>query len=217
MSDRIEFTTNYSDLSTDTGFQFEFNCDRCGTGYRTKFDSFSAGAVSGALNTASSLFGGLFSRAADIGEEVRSATWEKAHDEAFVKAAELMKPSFVQCPRCSSWVCKKSCWNSQRGLCKECAPDMGVEMAAAQASRTVEEVWAHSKMAEDDREMLQEKSWRQGVRATCPQCNAPLEKNVKFCPECGAKILAEKHCTECGAKLASGAKFCPECGTKVVA
>jgi hypothetical protein len=31
---------------------------------------------------------------------------------------------------------------------------MGVEMAAAQASRTVEEIWAHSKMAEEDREML---------------------------------------------------------------
>jgi predicted amidophosphoribosyltransferase len=71
-------------------------------------------------------------------------------------------------------------------------------------------------MAEDDREMLKENSWRQGVRATCPTCNAPLQKNVKFCPECGAKIQVEKHCTECGAKLDSGVKFCAECGTKVV-
>ncbi len=42
---------------------------------------------------------------------------------------------------------------------------MGVEMAAAQASRTVEEIWAHSKVAEGDREMLKDESWRAGVRA----------------------------------------------------
>jgi membrane protease subunit (stomatin/prohibitin family) len=88
-------------------------------------------------------------------------------------------------------------------------------MAAAQSSRTVEEIWAHSKMAEEDREMLQEKSWREGARATCPQCEAPLEKHVKFCPECGAKIQQELHCTECGSKIAATAKFCPDCGAKV--
>jgi len=30
MSDKIAFTKNYSDLSTNQGFQFEFYCDRCG-------------------------------------------------------------------------------------------------------------------------------------------------------------------------------------------
>jgi hypothetical protein len=109
-------------------------------------------------------------------------------------------PDFQQCPRCSSWVCRKGCWNERRGLCKTCAPDLGVEMAAAQSSRTVEEIWAHSKMAEEDREMLKEESWRQGVRADCPGCGAPLAKNAKFCPECGAKISAGKHCPECGEK-----------------
>ena len=87
-------------------------------------------------------------------------------------------------------------------------------MSAAQSSRTVEEIWAHSKMAEEDRQMLTEKSWREGVRATCPECEATLATNAKFCPECGAKIKGERHCTECGAKLAEGAKFCAECGTK---
>ena len=215
MSQKIEFTSNYTDQSTERGFQFEFNCDRCGTGYRSQFQPFVLGTVSGALDAANSLFGGIFGQAADIGERVRSASWEKAYDEAFVQATEELKPDFIQCPRCSTWVCRKNCWNTQRGLCKECAPDMGVEMAAAQASRTVEEIWAHSKMAEDDREMLTEKSWREGVRATCPNCGEPLEKNVKFCPECGAKIQSERHCTQCGAKVAAEAKFCAECGAKV--
>lgn len=215
MSQKIEFTRNHSDLSTDQGFQFEFYCDRCGTGYRTRFQASALGTVSNALEAASSLFGGVFGRAADLGERARSATWEKAHDEAFLRAMEELKPDFIQCPRCSSWVCRKSCWSTQKGLCKECAPDLGVEMAAAQASRTVEEIWAHSKMAEEDREMLKEKSWREGVRASCPNCNAPLAANVKFCPECGTKIQAKAHCTQCGAELGPGAKFCGECGSKV--
>jgi hypothetical protein len=214
MSERIEFTRNYSDLSTNQGFQFEFFCDRCGSGFRTRFQASSIGMVSGALDAASSMFGGVFGRAADLGERVRSASWEKAHDEAFNRAMQELKPDFVQCPRCSSWVCRQSCWNGGRGLCKNCAPDMGVEMAAAQSSRTVEEIWAHSKMAEEDREMLQEKSWREGVRATCPNCEATLAKNVKFCPECGAQIKSEKHCTECGAQIPAGAKFCAECGAR---
>ncbi|HBX70168.1 MAG TPA: zinc ribbon domain-containing protein [Chloroflexi bacterium] len=215
MNQKIEFTRNYSDRSTNQGFQFEFFCDRCSTGYRTRFLPSTIGTVTNALDAASGLFGGLLGRAANLGERARSATWEKAHDDAFTKAMEELKPDFVQCPRCSSWVCRKSCWNNQKGLCKQCAPDLGVEMAASQASRTVEEIWAHSQMAEEDRTMLKEESWRQGVRATCPSCNAPLANNAKFCPECGAKIQSEAHCTECGAKLAAGAKFCAECGTKV--
>jgi membrane protease subunit (stomatin/prohibitin family) len=214
MSEKIEFTSNYSEHNTDRGFQFEFNCDRCGTGYRTRFQPFAAGTISSAMNTASSLFGGVFSSAANVGEQVRSASWQKARDDAFIKAVEELKPDFVQCPRCSTWVCRKNCWNTQRGLCKQCAPDMGVEMAAAQASRTVEEIWAHSKMAESDREMLKDESWRAGVRATCPQCNAPLADNAKFCPECGAAIRAEKSCSKCGTKIKADAKFCPDCGTK---
>ena len=214
MSQKIEFTSNYEDQSTEQGFQFEFRCDRCGTGYRSGFQASAIGTVSTALDAAGSLLGGVFGRAANLGERARSATWEKAHDDAFVKAVEELKPEFIQCPRCSAWVCRKSCWNTEKGLCKECAPDLGVEMAAAQASRTVEEVWAHSKMAEKDRAMLKEESWREGARASCPKCNAPLATKVKFCPECGASIAGEKHCTECGAELAEGAKFCGECGAQ---
>ena len=214
MSDQIEFTRNYSDESTDQGFQFEFFCGRCGSGYRTRFQPFVLGSVSRGLDAAGSLFGGIFGQAANLSERAQSATWEKAHDEAFIKAARELAPDFMQCPRCSSWVCRKKCWNDQKGLCKGCAPDMGVEMAAAQASRTVEEIWAHSQMAEEDRSMLTTESWRAGIRATCPSCNAPLASNVKFCPECGAKIQAETTCAQCGAKLQPGTKFCPECGTK---
>jgi len=214
MSNKIEFVRNYSDLSTDKGFQFEFCCDRCGTGYRTRFKASVTGTISSAIDAASSLFGGILGRAANLSDRVHSAAWEKAHDEAFEEAVNELKPDFIQCPRCSSWVCRKSCWNTKRGLCKGCAPDLGVEMSAAQASRSVEEVWAHAKMSEEDKK-LSEGNWRETVRASCPECEAPLATNAKFCPECGAKLKTASNCPGCGFKITAKAKFCPECGERL--
>lgn len=212
MSATIEFVNNYHDLSNENGFQFEFCCNRCGAGYRTEFTSTAAGNLSSALDAASSLFGGLFGTAAEIGDRVKSAGWKRAHDSAFAEAAAGIKPQFAQCPRCSTWVCRNGCWNEKRGLCKQCAPDLGVEMSAAQASKSVEEIWAHAAMAEEDKK-LDTEHWRAGIRATCPACEAPLAQNAKFCPECGAKIAPDT-CKKCGAKVAPKAKFCPECGEK---
>ena len=214
MSDTIEFVSNYHDHSTDKGFQFEFVCNRCSTGYRTPFKASVTGVVSSALGAASSIFGGILGNAADVSERVRSASWQKAHDDALAEAIRELKPQFVQCPRCSVWVCRKSCWNTKRGLCKNCAPDLGVEMSAAQASRSVEEIWAHAAMAEEDKKLGKE-NWRETVRATCPTCEAPLAVNAKFCPECGTKLKGAEKCGKCSAKLTPGAKFCPECGEKV--
>jgi hypothetical protein len=213
MSETIEFVNNYQDLSTDNGFQFEFNCNRCGAGIRTQFKPYLAGTVSGVMDTANSLFGGIFGQAANLTERVRSSGWQKAHDEVLVAAINEIKPNYVQCPRCQEWVCRKSCWNTKRGLCKECAPDLGVEMSAAQASKSVEEIWAHAAMAEEDKK-LAEGNWGETIHATCPECETPLTTNAKFCPNCGAKIKAEQHCTECGALLQPGAKFCADCGKK---
>lgn len=215
MAERFEFTSNYSDLSTNKGFQFEFYCDRCGSGYRTRFKPSITGTLTDVLDTAGGLLGGIFSSAANAGERMRSATWEKAHDDAFTAAMEELKPDFIQCPRCNNWVCRKSCWNNKKGLCKECAPDLGVEMAAAQASKSVEEVWAHAAMADEDKKLAKE-NWRDNIRASCPQCEAPLTSNAKFCPECGLQLKAKNECPACGNTLTPGTKFCPECGERIL-
>jgi len=213
MSEKIEFGQNYEDLSTERGFQFEFRCDRCGAGHRTRFQPSVTGAVSQVLDTAGGIFGGVFGTAADLGERAHDAAWEKAYDKAFQQAVKEMEPHFAQCPRCSAWVCRENCWNTRRGLCKECAPDLGVEMSAAQASRSVEEVWAHAAMAQEDKKLAKE-HWRETIRATCPNCEAPLAVNAKFCPECGTKLKGAAHCASCGADLVPDAKFCPNCGEK---
>jgi membrane protease subunit (stomatin/prohibitin family) len=214
MSDKIKFVRNYSDQCTDKGYQFEFYCNRCGTGYRTRFKTSTTGALSQALDAAGSLLGGFFQKTADLTNRVHSAAWEKAHDNAFVEAVKEVEGDFLQCPRCQSWVCKDRCWNNSKGLCKDCAPDLGVEMSAAQASHSVEEIWAHAQMAEEDKK-LSDENWKEVIRASCPKCGASLEKNSKFCPECGEKLVASKHCPECGEKLKPNAKFCINCGTKL--
>lgn len=214
MNKKIEFVSNYSDLSTQQGFQFEFYCSRCGTGYRTPFKPSVTGRVTEVLDAANSLFGGLFGRASDIGDRIHSAGWEKAHDEAFLAASEELRPDFIQCPHCSNWVCRAKCWNTEKGLCKDCAPDLGVEMSAAQASRSVEEVWSHARMADEDKKLGKE-NWRGKIKATCPQCEQPLSANVKFCPNCGANLAQKAVCPACGEKLSPGTKFCPECGQKI--
>ena len=214
MTKTIEYANNYTDLSTERGFQFECNCNHCGNSYRTEFKASATNAVSNVLDAASSLFGGMFSQASNIGDRIHSAAWQKSRDEEFDKAIEELKPNFIQCPKCNSLVCRKQCWNQGKGLCKSCAPDLGVEMAAAQAGKSVEEIYAHAAMAEEDKKLGTE-VWREGIKASCPKCEAPLSANVKFCPNCGADVKAKSNCPKCQAILTPGAKFCPECGEKM--
>lgn len=48
-------------------------------------------------------------------------------------------------------------------------------------------------------------------------CGAKLDKNDKFCPVCGRKVIekAPNTCIKCGAALEPDSMFCAECGTKV--
>ncbi len=126
MAGPIAFTRNYRDLSQQHGFGFEFYCDRCGNGFRTRFKPFVLGTVSGALDMASSLLGGLFGSASNVSNRLTDAQREQAREQALMEAMQELRPQFKQCPKCQSWVCVKSCWNEKRGLCKNCAPDLEV-------------------------------------------------------------------------------------------
>jgi len=207
----IQFVRNHSDLSTDRGFQFEFYCDRCGSGHRTQFETSKTGLLTEALDTAGGFLGGILGRAADVSQRVHSAAWEKAHDAAYIRAVKEAQPNFRQCPRCAQWVCLELCWNETRGLCKECAPDLAVEMSAMQAEAAVDAAREQVQVAE--RERVTKKDFDQVIRATCPACGKPVGSG-KFCAHCGAALAADKFCSECGSQVPAGVKFCPECGSK---
>lgn len=67
-------------------------------------------------------------------------------------------------------------------------------------------------------------------KKTCPKCNAVMEKEKRFCSECGCDTMAPKAeeepeqkavpkldnttCKGCGAEFSKKMKFCPECGKK---
>lgn len=185
MAETTDFTSNYNDLSTETGFQWEFLCDRCGQGYKSKFKTSGTGTVDTVLESASNIFGGVFNSASNISNEIKSATEQKDKDKAFAKAVEEVKPDLIKCPKCSSWVCKSKCWDDKKKMCKECA-------GSSEDENTVEE-----------------------SEIKCPKCNASISGNVKFCSECGTLVKPNDTCKVCGAKLTAGAKFCGSCGEKI--
>ena len=59
----------------------------------------------------------------------------------------------------------------------------------------------------------QNQTGKQTQTKTCPNCNAVLHGNPKFCPECGQKLKLV--CPDCGTEVKANAKFCPECGRKL--
>src|ERR1700744_2353650 len=123
-----QFTKNQSDHSTDRGYQFEFFCDRCRNGVMTAFRPSASGLAVSALKVAGNLFGGMLRQASSSSYEIERAVQGPAHDKAIHDAVEEAMPSFRKCPRCTKWVCAANCWNTQRSLCLDCAPDLATEM-----------------------------------------------------------------------------------------
>jgi uncharacterized OB-fold protein len=207
----IHFTKNFTDHSNDTGFQFEFHCDKCGNGYRSSFVTNKLGMAANLLKAAGSIFGGSLSSAGWGADHVKDAFRGKAWDDAFADAITEIKPKLKQCTRCGKWVCPEVCWNEKRNLCEECAPDLAEAAAAIQAQVAVEQAWDKARKT-DQVEALDMKA--QQVSG-CPHCGAHIDTGAKFCPECGKAIVtkASGSCAKCGTKFTSSSKFCPECGT----
>ncbi len=206
----IQFTRNHSDHSTDKGYQFEFNCDRCGNGFMSEFKASAVGLASSALRAAGSIFGGVFGSASAGSYEIERAVRGPGHDKAFRDAIEEVKPNFRQCPKCSHWACIAVCWNQKRGLCYDCAPNLETEIAAAQAQSTVDQM----KEKVRGMDLTKDLDLTSEAAALCPSCGARTQ-GAKFCPECGKPLRPKNECPRCGTKTEAGTKFCPECGSKM--
>ena len=215
------FTDNFTDNSTEAGFQFTFNCHICGEGYQTKFTP----SKSYKKGKAAKTIGGLFGAAAQIlgkynlGYGVEKATdvlggkfgemspaWRKEHDVAFESAQAEAKAHFHRCPKCTKWVCEND-WNEQEGLCTACAPREAIEVAATRAQKKAKDIAAKAEATQVFTGPIEAK------QTLCPVCGKPAGTG-KFCVNCGA-TLGLIVCSKCGAKNPAGTRFCGECGSKL--
>ncbi len=205
----IEFVRNYSDLSTDKGYQFKFFCDKCRNGWVSDFEVSVLGVGGSIVRAAGNIFGGIFGTAAANEYEVRRAVQGKAHDDALKRAVEAGKARFKKCTRCGNWVCPETCWNAAKGLCEECAPDLMEEAAAAQANAAKEQVIQKARATD----YVADVDVKADIQLRCPTCNAQTQGG-KFCQECGASLSGKMTCPACRKEIKAGSKFCPECGQK---
>ncbi len=198
------FSDNYRDLSDAQGYQFEFFCDICGSGYRSEFVRSRLGVASNVIEGASGLLGGIFGRAQSVTDQARELTDRGARDEALKKASNEIMPRFQRCPRDNRWV-DETCWNEARGLCVYDAPKLATEMEAARSEYEIQQM----------REKMAAQSHFSGDTAArttvCSNCAKPVGSE-KFCSNCGTPVGLAK-CVQCGNDLAPGARFCGNCGT----
>ncbi|NJD29205.1 MAG: zinc ribbon domain-containing protein [Chloroflexi bacterium] len=200
------FTDNYTDLSDESGYQFEFRCDICGSGYRSEFIRSNLGTASTLLRGASGLLGGVLGSASNVADRAKDITDRGARDEALKKAANEIMPLFTRCPRCNRWV-DETCWNEARGLCISDAPKLATEMEAERAQVEI------SQMREAMRTQTVFSGDTTARTTVCTNCGKPVGSE-RFCSNCG-QPTGQAKCTGCGNDLPPGARFCGNCGTAV--
>src|SRR5512135_3567117 len=137
----IKFSKNFNDLSVSSGynagFQFEFYCESCGDAWRAEFVPYRGGQATSWLGKAAGIFGGVLGNVESAAEGLAQAGYGKAHDQAFAAAIEQAKLHFHRCARCMNYACD-TCWNNDKGLCRNCAPQAEVEIEAARAEGEVQ-------------------------------------------------------------------------------
>lgn len=209
------FTKNYRDHSNDHGYQFEFFCDKCGSGLRSSFKTSSMGLAASVLKAAGAFFGGSVRRAGWGADRLKNALRGPAWDSAFKEAIDQCRSRFHQCTLCGDWCCPEACWNSERGLCERCAPQLAEHAPALHAQAALQQ----ARRAIMQSEPLPEAgvaSLATAVRS-CSQCRASLAAGARFCPQCGSAAAQASFCSGCGASLVTGARFCSGCGAAVSA
>jgi hypothetical protein len=144
MPEAMPFAATVVDHSTTGGFQFEFRCLRCGTGYTSHVHALSALAAN-AGGTALKKVGGFLGKRAGkefekvggflgsqagkevekvgdyVGDRAADAVKDETKDRAFQAAVHEVAPQFIRCPGCRRWMCRPRCFNAAAGLCPDCA------------------------------------------------------------------------------------------------
>jgi hypothetical protein len=221
----IPFTSNYTDVSTYEGYQFEFRCQRCGNGYRSAFRH----SVTGFGGRIAALGGGLLG--GEIGAKVQEvgllAQWDRSgtrgstNDKRLLEASEDVAGHFVQCRGCAEWVCRDVCWDDRAGCCTRCVAAQGIR-AAQPGIGAMPPAYGQQPGCGPTvgyrppqpgygppRVSLRHPNRPSAPAAGCPSCGASAIG--RFCAQCGSP-LAPPACGGCGAP-SQGTPFCPQCGT----
>ncbi|SRR5579884_227636 len=171
----VPYTTNFTDLSNDQGFQFEFFCERCGTGYKSTFKASKTQEVAEkASQGLGKMFGGRLTKVAERGSSMLQNVAEpKEKEKALASAGAEVQSQFEQCPSCGSWVCRDNCWNAEMYMCSACAAKEQV----APCPHCGAEVKGTPKFCPECGKSV--------APLTCASCGTTAEAGTKFCPECG--------------------------------
>lgn len=116
MSEEI-LMKDYEDLSTESGFQFRFHCERCGVPHVSHLqpcvctEYVLAGAVGDLLVEEVGSDGG------NGGPDLSGPE----HRAALLAAIAEITEHLHECPRCGKWVCD-ACWNRRLLMCERCGP-----------------------------------------------------------------------------------------------
>ncbi len=202
------FTRRYVDKSKNTGFQFEFFCDRCNKGHLTPFRIHALGVVTSIWDATE----WKKEKEKDfdfdtLKKDVSRLFFKgKAWVEAYTNAVEEAQKYFKHCARCLKWVCPKSCYNPRANLCQGCVPLTEAEKKALLAEERRKESGGRSKEAGEPVD----------APRLCPHCGVSNPVGT-FCADCGGKIVQDIFCPGCGCKWSTEKKmkFCPRCGEEM--
>jgi hypothetical protein len=181
------FARNHTDHSNDSGFQFEFFCDKCGNGHRSEYKRNNLGLAASLLKVVGSILGGSVQRAGYGADQLKDALRGPAWDSAFREAVEQCRPKFRQCTLCGKWVCPEVCWNHERGLCEGCAPNLAEHAPKLQADAALAAASEQVKKGDHLRGFdINAAPLAVPSTTSCSKCQARLAANARFCSECGA-------------------------------
>jgi hypothetical protein len=178
MSALVPFTSNFSDVSTNEGYQYEFRCLRCGNGYRSKFRHSITGTGGRVAALAGDLMGGEWgSRIESFGLMAswgRGSTRGTTNDKRLEEASADVAGEFVQCRGCGQWMCHQVCWNASAGYCVGCVPPRAPEIAGRCG-----------------------RCGSYGDGAYCGNCGGPIRATAS-CRHCGTQLGNGNFCQGCG-------------------
>jgi hypothetical protein len=191
----------YTDLSSVTGFQFEFYCERCADAWRSPFVRYTEGRFPAVMDTAARLMAPRNAPSRGLAA-FRGAAWDRARAAAFFRAARSAVEHFHLCASCRDHCCP-GCWDRPAGVCTACAsPERALD---ATLSASGGDAVTRARLTHGPAGSVS--------RRPCSVCGFAAG-NSSFCPRCGAGLGEKQACRSCGTAIPGAARFCPACGLR---